>query len=46
MVQEGMTPLHWAAFNGDLQMVKWLVAEGASVGVTDNVSLPPILKVS
>lgn len=34
---EGNTPLHWAALNGQLEAVKALVAAGASLGAKNHV---------
>ena len=36
-VQDGMTPLHWAAYNGHTAIVEALVTAGAEMNVTDKV---------
>ena len=38
MHQDGTTPLLWAARNGHLPMVEYLVEKGANMEAKDNVS--------
>ena len=38
MLQDGSTPLHWAAYNGQSSAVETLVDIGATVDIEDNVS--------
>lgn len=39
---DGMTALHWAAFHGNLEVAKQLVAAGATVSVTNRYGIPPL----
>ena len=38
--QYGMTPLHWAAFNGRLEVVRLLLDSGADKEATNQVRTP------
>ena len=38
----GYTPLYWAAAGGDIDVVKFLVSEGASVNAKNGTSSPPL----
>ena len=40
--QDGQTPLHMAARNGDVQCLKWLVSHGASVNATNGYGETPL----
>ena len=37
--QVGRTPLHFAAYNGHIDVVKLLIQNGADISVLDNVSV-------
>lgn len=40
--KRGNTPLHWAAYNNNLEMVKYLVEQGAEVNAKNNCGVTPL----
>lgn len=39
---DGMTALHWAAFHGEVELVKQLLAAGATVSATNRYGIQPL----
>ncbi len=42
MLYEGRTPLHYAAHAGNLEVVRWLINNGALHNIADEMGLTPM----
>ena len=40
----GSTPLHWAMDGGNLDLIKWMLKDGADVAATDINGWTPLLR--
>ena len=41
----GSTPIHWAVDSGNLELVDWMLDDGADLSVKDNNGWTPLLRV-